>query len=495
MTHQRTRCQRGRGARGLALGAGTLMMGAGLFACSTIATGSAGAATATSHKQTISLEPSSGPAGTLVHIVGQGYAPGEQVQLAWQKITGSWDVTTTATGKFLGAAYRPSFVPFTAATIGSTGSLSSSLRVPAGFGFTHEITVSHAGKTLSDAEFKVSMTASISPKKGPVGTPIHITLTGVGYTQYYEDWQLLYDNHQTGWISAVTTEGTANFTIPATGIVGVHELAIYEATREPYLNEQQSPPSYQTPIFHLSFTVTKGSPVLPSSAAVQTAAAVPADPVVHPSSGPTVSLNDMSGPPGTPLELTATGFPADAAVTVSWATRKGSHLTGLKTTSKTLARAETSSKGSLDLKFAAPSTLGEAHTITVTTGAVSATTTFSITPKALSIEPSRGPVGTTITVQLVGTGVTWTSNTYALDYDNSDIGYACGVNTGGDVIIHLLATGTPGWHFIYLYPQIWNVVTSAFAQTEDVQVSQLTYAADHPGEHLSAYEFAFYVTS
>ena len=43
---------------------------------------------------------------------------------------------------------------------------------------------------------------------------------GIGWRQLFNSWVLLYDNNFTGWISAVTTGGSAAFTIPATGHPG-----------------------------------------------------------------------------------------------------------------------------------------------------------------------------------------------------------------------------------------------------------------------------------
>ena len=440
----------------------------------------------------LSLEPAHGPAGTLVHAVGKGFPPGEAVELTWQKVTGSWDVTTS--GEFLGASYTPTFVPVASALTSSTGSLNATFVVPAGFGFTHDVVVTDAGQTVGQADFKVTMRASISPLSGPVGTPIHIRLSGIGFAEYHQDWLLLYDERLTGWLSAVTTDGTANITIPATGTPGVHELAIYPGSdREPYLNTQQAPTGNRT--FHFSFTVTRGRPVLPRSAAVQTALAVPAKPPADPPSGAAVSLNDSSGPPGTSLTLQGSGFPADQTALVRWSSQKGSHLTSLTPVEETLKTVETSSSGTLNATFHAPSDLGGAHQITVQVGSASATTSFSITPENMGMQPSSGPVGTEFTIHLRGVGVSWTSNTYGVVYDNGDIGYVCGVNSGGNVVLHLRATGAPGWHFIVLYPAIWKIADIQFASADYFQIPQLTYAADHPGGSLRAYEFAYDITS
>ena len=54
-------------------------------------------------------------------------------------------------------------------------------------------------------------------------------------------WMLLYDNNFTGWMSAVTTGGSASFTIPATGEPGVHILEVLHGEFTfPYRNMQQS---------------------------------------------------------------------------------------------------------------------------------------------------------------------------------------------------------------------------------------------------------------
>jgi hypothetical protein len=43
-------------------------------------------------------------------------------------------------------------------------------------------------------------------------------------------------------------------------------------------------------------------------------------------------------------------------------------------------------------------------------------------------------------------------NIYAATCDNAYMGYACGLNSHGDVTITLTASGPPGVHLIYSYP-------------------------------------------
>ncbi len=486
-------------ARLLITAASVALAGGVLSACSSTTPSSASAAKSTSttaararYQGKLTLEPANGTPGTVVKVAGTGFPAGEAVQVAWQNVTGSWKVTSS--GELLGASYSSSYKPLASATTSPTGSLFTSFVVPTGFGYSHEVQVNAGSQTLNAATFKVAPQASISPQSGPAGTPIQVTLTGVGWQEYQQNWYLMYDQHVTGWLSAVTTKGTATAVIPATGTPGLHVLSIYEAPdREPYLNTQQTPT--KNPMFTMKFTVTPGNAVLPPSTQLQSSTPVAAATPASVANGPAISLNYSSGPPGTPLVLKGSGFPKDQQVKLTWVTQTGNHLYGMGGSASSLPSVTTAADGSFQTSFNTPSDLGESHKITAQAGSTSASTTFTITPKDLGISPSSGPVGTEITVHLQGTGVTWTSNIYGVTYDNSDIGYACGVNSNGDITLHLQATGAPGWHYIDFYPAVWNIVNMQFSTADYIQVPQLTYAADHPGEKLSAFEFAFYISN
>ena len=68
-------------------------------------------------------------------------------------------------------------------------------------------------------------------------------------------------------------------------------------------------------------------------------------------------------------------------------------------------------------------------------------------------------------VHLKGVGWTQLDNTVAVDYDNSYIGYGCGFNSNGDVVLNLHATGGLGTHIIDIYPVLYTLSPS-FANTE-----------------------------
>jgi len=121
-----------------------------------------------------------------------------------------------------------------------------------------------------------------------------------------------------------------------------------------------------------------------------------------------------------------------------------------------------------------------------------ARTHFVIETSIVSITPKSGPAGTPVTIHLKGVGWTEYDNIYVATYDNAYMGYACGFNSQGDVVINFHASGTPGQHIIDLYPGIYQGPPT---ETQLLyRQPQLTYADDHPGNKIPALRFTFDVT-
>jgi hypothetical protein len=88
--------------------------------------------------------------------------------------------------------------------------------------------------------------------------------------------------------------------------------------------------------------------------------------------------------------------------------------------------------------------------------------------------------GQSFTIHLKGLGWTQLDNTIAVDYDNSYVGYGCGFNSNGDVVMNMVATGGPGTHLIDMYPLLYTQQPS-YANTPYGMIPVLTYARDAPG--------------
>jgi hypothetical protein len=431
------------------------------------------------------VAPEHAPAGTPLTVTAEGLPAGEEFQLVWRTVDGAWKV---ADAEYRGREYRAVAYEIAKAKTDQAGRLSAKFLVPEDFGFMHDIVLQQGGRLFTQTGFSIDMTVEISPKSGPVGTPITVEVKGVGWRSLVNSWDLLYDNNFTGWISSVTTHGAARFTIPATGGPGVHILEVLHGELTfPYRNMQQSPEP-DRPRWALPFTVTAGAPVLPPPPERQAVK----EPVVPPRQGELVATPQSSGV-GEPALVRSDGLAPGTSYQLNWNRVVGNRMTGAgwQELSTVIAESKADSAGRAEFRFKVPDDLGGAHGLWIDTGSAKKTGTYWITPTALPLDVSRGPVGTTFTIHLKGVGWTETANIYTLVYDNSYIGYVCAFNSQGDVEIPIKATGAPGWHFVDLYPGIYK---GAETRPNNFRIPQLTYEQDHPGEELPAFHFAFEVT-
>ena len=441
----------------------------------------------------MTLTPTDGQIGSTVTVGASGLPADTAFELVWQTVSGSWILTGAEDETYAGRAFRTVDDVLRQVRSGSAGQLRATFTVPPGFGFDHTVMLMQSSTIRNQALFVVQPQVSLASSEGSPGSPITITMTGIGAQSYTNNWMVLYDNTFTGWISAVTTAGTAHFSIPATGGPGKHIITIvHGAYTFPYLNPAQSP--HPKPEFDLTYTVTAGPAVLPPPPTQQ---GLPTQPGAEPAgSGRAAWVSPAAGPVQTPLLISARDLPPGQTVALEWQTVVGSRVTSSGWSSKTvpLGQGVVAPNGTLSFRVAAPDDLGGVHRISVVGGGgtVLATTQYTITPSAMSMGPTSGPDGTPFTIRLQGVGWTDTSNIYTLVYDNAYTGYVCGFNSQGDVTIHLEAAGRPGWHFIDLYPGIYK--GSEIEGTDDFRLPQLTFAADHPGQPLPAFHFAFYVT-
>ncbi len=435
----------------------------------------------------LSVSPKNGPVGTPLTVTGEGFPPEQELELVWRTVKGHWKVTIAEYfgREFTTAAYRIATVKSDKA-----GRISANFVAPEDFGFMHDIVVQKGDRLLTQTAFNLDMTAKIvGATSGPIGTAIAIEVQGIGWRELEGSWVLLYDNKYTGFMSTVTTGGTARFDVPATGHTGAHILEILHTDfGSPYRNTQQSPVP-DRPQFKLGFTITPGAPVLPPAPAVQ------AQTVVRslPPKGELAAAPAFSGV-DQPVTVTGTGFEPSKTYTLNWNTVVGNRMSGRgwEEVPRPIAEAKADGSGRAEFRFKVPDDLGGQHNLWVDLGGGNKKTgAYWIAPTALPLDVARGPVGTTFKVHIKGGGWSETANIYTLVYDNATSGYACSFNSQGDIEIIMQATGEPGWHFIDLYPAIYK---GKETRPNNYRLPQLTFADDHPGEDLPRFRFAFEVT-
>jgi hypothetical protein len=438
-----------------------------------------------------SLSPDNGTIGSVVTAKGSGFDANVSLDLVWQAFTGNWK---TDGEKFLGREFSEVMQPLTTVRTDGTGSFETQFTVPDGFGFMHDVRVEQDRVLRNKAGFNVQMEVTVSPTSGPAGTPITIEAKGIGWQSLQNSWAVLYDNRYTGYMSAVTTNGYAKVTIPATGSAGKHVISILHASLTfPYMNMQQSPQP-DRPTWTVPFTVTKGAPVLPPPATSQGLPRVEAS-AAPPPSGPWIATDWLNGQVGSPVTLRGRGFTPNDSVELLWYRVVGSRVSGngWDEQSVSLGKVTVGSDGTFSFPFQTLDDLGGDHRIEAwVKGEKLASTSYEITPSAFALSTSSAPAGTMVTVHLKGGGWTETANIYTVVYDNGYVGYACAFNSQGDLTIYLPATGDPGWHFIDLYPAIYKGKDAA--GVDDFRVPQLSFASDHPHEKLPAFHFAIQVT-
>ena len=428
------------------------------------------------------VAPYHGKAGDPFTVTGTKLPPNQEFQLVWQTVNGRWKLNAE---HYNGREYIPAVYQMTRIKTDAAGKFTAKFVTPEDFGFGHDIVLQQGGRLVNQTAYSVDMTVDVTPKSGPPGTPIKISVKGIGWRNLYNSWDLMYDNAFTGWMSAVTTHGSASFTIPATGFAGDHVLEIIHGDFTfPYRNPEQNPAPGR-PRFALMFKVTPGAPVLPPPPQSQAQKTVR----VLPPQGELVSTPHFSAV-GEPIRIAGQGFDPGKTYKLNWTHVAGSRVSGkgYEESGQEIAEAKADASGRLEFSFKTPDDLGGTHDVFVQDGAKRKSGTHLIKSTALPLDVSKGPVGTKFTVHLKGVGWTETANIMHVVYDNNYTGYACAFNSQGDVTIYMQATGAPGWHFIDLYPGIYK---GDEREPNNFRIPQLTYAADHPGEDLQAFHFAF----
>ncbi len=435
------------------------------------------------------LAPQHGPWDTTVTATASGLKAQTKYDLVWGTGKVRWKLSEDKS-KFLGRDASMIQQPLKSVTTDATGAFSATFAVPRGFGYGHDVMVVDEQKVIRNKSlFDVDMVTTLTPTSGPVGTPITVEVKGIGFQSYQNSFQLDYDNKYTGWVSSITTDGYAKFIIPATGGPGTHIITIgHSEFGAPYMNPNQQPVVASRPFPHLPFVVTDGPAVAPADAATQGFPTIPAKPAA---SG--IWTDPAGATVGTHATLNAKALPANSDVELLWTTQVGNRsVTGFEERTGPIGKTRTDAAGAFTWAFDVPDDLGGDHTITAKVGdKVVATTKLYVLASAFPLTVDRGPSGTRTTVHLKGVGWTETEQIYHVVYDNAFTGYACAFQSKGDLTIFLTVSGEPGWHYIDMYPGIYQGTETRPA---NYKMPQLTALDDHPGQKLPIFRFAFLIT-
>lgn len=192
-----------------------------------------------------------------------------------------------------------------------------------------------------------AQTITLSPDSGPVGTEVEVSGSGFAANS---DVTITFDATQ---VATTTTDDDGNFTVTFTvpsATAGAHTVTATDAAG----NSASA-----------TFTVESD-----------------------------VTISPTSGPVGTVVSVTGSGFAANTVITITF---DGAEVTTAPPT------VTTDANGAFTASFKVPSAKRGAHTVKATDGINVDTATFTVEGK-VTVSPIKGPVGTSVTV--TGTGHT-----------------------------------------------------------------------------------------
>ena len=440
---------------------------------------------------TLKTTPDVAVPGKPVTITGAGLPKSKDVKLVWMTANVRWIIDPKADSvDYIGRKVDKIGVALANAQTDASGAFKASFRVPRDFGGLHDIFAVVDGKQIAKGGFLLERTVKISPTRGPVGTPIKVTVVGMGSPTYESVGSVLYDNKFAGAISANTTRGISVFTIRASGGVGTHWIEVAGSSHTvPYLNMQQSPVPW-TDGHRLQFRVTadKGAPK-PSVEQPKAVTATIAERTTLQNANlagaaASAQLSSTSGPILSKTTISAAGLTAGQPYVVQWASVVGNRVncTGQcwNFVNQVVGNGTAGADGTAKADIKVPDGLGGWHAVQVVQGGqVKAQTSYFVKRTFVSI-PKTVKAGQPFIVELKGVGWTQLDNTVAVTYDNAYIGYACGFNSNGYVRIQLFATGNKGTHLIDLYPLLYTQ-QPAYPYPQLGMVPLLGFAMDAPG--------------
>ncbi len=448
----------------------------------------------------LKTQPDTGFIGDGFTMTGDGLPANKEIEFVWVTVDGSFDALAKPD---IVEFYEPKFiekrVSLGRVSTDAEGRAQASFTVPEDFGEIHDIYGVIDGQQVAKGGYRILRQVTIEPAEGSLGTPIVLKIKGLGWKPIEAKMAVRYDNQYTGFVSAITTHGTATAVLRAAGPVGLHiiELSGSGANGGGYLNNQESPYAHVYPAtgsFRLTFRVTQdaGAPAnVPDWPDVSRVAKLGAgDPVTTSLGGSfvsTITLDRSSGTVASNVNLRGTKLPASTEFELVWKTVLG-HLVlspgwdrepARNLGEVSLGKVSSDKDGAISTSFKVPDGLGSWHVVQlVKDGAPVAEGRFFVERSLVSVSSTRVRVGETVTIEFNGVGWSDIDNGFAVTYDNAYIGYACGFNSRGKITLNLPATGTPGTHLIDLYPM-------TYLRTGKVpwhyMMPQLTYGQDHPG--------------
>lgn len=337
----------------------------------------------------LEFQPPIAKVGESVEVRSSGYPAGAEVELVWYTVEGRYELEGNT--EFVGQ--RVEQRAYVAATVraDASGAISTTLRVPQNFGGPHDVRRRVDGEEVSQASLTIMPTLTVSPSEGPIGTIIELRATGIDRRPNQNTWHVLWDKSYVGFVSAVTTKGTAVARFRAAGPLGEHRISVWRNSfyPTPYLNWQQGP--YKAVASGIEFVFKVTSDPGPPPAVVEDFSATD-HPWAANSRGPAkLVLSRDRGVVGQATTLRGSDLPPNAELTLRWQTMIGNRVSaiGFSEELKVLGKVRTGPDGTFVQDLTIPDDLGGQHRLEVVAGEkVLGTAGVVIQPSLVAVGPT-----------------------------------------------------------------------------------------------------------
>lgn len=468
----------------------------------------------------LTVSNNQGPSGTPLTISGKDLKADTEITLTWSTAEGYWKAQLMPNSvNYTGYGWEKFAVILAKVKTDASGAFSLNTKMPEDFGGPHDIYAVVDGVAVAKTGVQMTPSFSITPKSGPIGTPVTITYKGMGPNLYTAGISVLWDHNFAGEAQSIWTRGTSSLKIYASGGVGKHIVCAMDGIGVQYMNINQSPVPYAGGDC-VNFTVTKDNGpkpafvTYPQNVTPNTTQRTLMNEQLDPASKAVMTLSATEGIVGDKVKINVTGLTAKTEFSITWANVVGSRVNCTTGTcwiysGEKIATVTSDENGAVSAEIAVPDHLGGFHALQIKKGDlaqaqqsffVKQSIFFNKDKKGVSVagiakafnskapEPRNASgtptlkfkAGEEITVAMKGVGWTQLDNTMAVTYDNNYVGYGCGFNSDGYMVIHLRATGAPGTHIIDLHPLMYTNQPS-FANTQFGMLPVLSYNTDFFG--------------
>lgn len=208
----------------------------------------------------VNLDKNRGTVGESVQLAATGLPESQEVTVVWNSMKGS---RVTALG------FDETSTNLDTITTDEQGNLHYDFEIPDDLGgIPHRIDLVTENEVYGQTYLRILPSiVDISPKSGPVGTKVEITIKGGGWTEYDNAYYMTYDNAYMGYMCSFNSQGTLKFTTIATGQKGYHLIDLYpglymqkekaiDMTLVPQLTYSTDHPGSAMPAIRAGFEIT-----------------------------------------------------------------------------------------------------------------------------------------------------------------------------------------------------------------------------------------------